>query len=72
MQKSIDPSFEEVKLILGLTIQRARWDGSDGATRNNNGGYREVLDHMAKAKRYESSNEELNAKYFVCKPIQNT
>ena len=56
-----EPSFEEVKLILGLTVQRGRWDGTDGG-RN---GYGEVLYHMAQAERYESSNEEMNAKLFV-------
>ena len=56
------PSFEEVKLILGLTIQRGRWDGTDGG---RNGGYGQVLEYMAQAERYESSNEELNSKLFV-------
>jgi hypothetical protein len=46
-------SFEEVKLVLGLAWQRGRWDGSDGGK----GGYSEVLNEMAKAKRYEFGNE---------------
>jgi hypothetical protein len=54
--------FEEVKLILGLTIQRGRWDGTDGGSP---GGYSEVLEFMAQAKRYESDNEDMNAKLFV-------
>ena len=57
-----DPPFEEVKLILGLTIQRGRWDGTDGG---RNGGYGEVLYTMAEAQRYESNDEEMNAKLFV-------
>jgi hypothetical protein len=56
-------SFEEVKLILGLTIQRGRWDGTDGG--QNGGGYSEVLEQMANAKRYESNDEQLNAELFV-------
>lgn len=59
---SRDPPFEEVKLILGLTIQRGRWDGTDGG---RNGGYGEVLYTMAQAERYESNDEETNAKLFV-------
>jgi hypothetical protein len=55
------PPFEEVKLILGLTIQRARWDGTDGGSE----GYSEVLGMMANAERYESNDEELNSKLFV-------
>lgn len=58
---SRSPSFEEVKLILGLTIQRARWDGTDGGS----GGYSEVLGIMAKGQRYESNDEESNSKLFV-------
>jgi hypothetical protein len=58
---SVDPPFEELKLILGLTIQRGRWDGTDGGA----GGYGEVLTHMAQAKRYESDNDELNSQLFV-------
>ena len=57
-----DPPFEEVKLILGLTIQRGRWDGTDGG---RVGGYSEVLQLMAQAQRYESNDEELNAKLLV-------
>ena len=58
---SRSPPFEEVKLILGLTIQRARWDGTDGGS----GGYSEVLGIMAKAQRYESNDDESNSKLFV-------
>lgn len=46
-------SFEQVKLVLGLAWQRGRWDGSDGGP----GGYGEVLNEMAKAKRYEIGEE---------------
>lgn len=56
------PPFEEVKLILGLTMQRGKWDGTDGG---RNGGYGEILEYMAQAKRYESSNEEMHSKLFV-------
>lgn len=56
------PPFEEVKLILGLTIQRGKWDGTDGG---RNGGYSEVLQYMAQAERYESNDEELNSRLFV-------
>ena len=45
--------FEEVKLVLALTWQRGRWNGSDGGK----GGYGEVLKHMAEAKRYEQDSE---------------
>lgn len=58
---NIDPPFEELKLILGLTIQRGRWDGTDGGA----GGYGEVLTHMAQAKRYESNDDKLNSQLFV-------
>ena len=54
-QMNEDPkNFEEVKLVLGLTWQRGRWDGSDGGR----GGYGEVLQAMAEAKRYEEGTEE--------------
>lgn len=56
-----DPNFEEVKLILGLTWQNARRDGSDGGA----GGYGDVLKMMADAERYETDNEILNAKIFA-------
>ena len=42
-------NFEEVKLVLALAWQRGRWDGSDGGP----GGYGDVLEQMAAAKRYE-------------------
>jgi len=48
------PSFEEVKLVLGLAIQRGRWDGSDGGP----GGYGDVLAEMANAQRYETDGTE--------------
>ena len=54
-------NFEEVKLILGLAWQNGRWDGSDGGP----GGYSEVLQHMAEAKRYEVGSEEECARRFV-------
>ena len=48
------PTFEEVKLVLGLAIQRGRWDGSDGGP----GGYGDVLAAMADARRYETDGTE--------------
>ena len=50
------PSFEEVKLVLGLAVQRGRWDGSDGGP----GGYGDVLAAMASARRYETDGTEEN------------
>ena len=47
-------SFEEAKLVLGLAIQRGRWDGSDGGP----GGYGDVLAAMADARRYETDGIE--------------
>lgn len=52
-----DPPFEEVKLILGLTWQRGRWDGSDGGVE----GYGKVLRNMAAAERYETEDEITNS-----------
>lgn len=46
--------FEEVKLIMALAWQKGRRDGSDGGT----GGYGDVLQAMAQAKRYEEGSEE--------------
>ena len=46
--------FEEVKLALALFLQNARWDGSDGGP----GGYGDVLQYMAEAKRYETDGTE--------------
>mmetsp|Transcript_917 Transcript_917/g.1597 ORF Transcript_917/g.1597 Transcript_917/m.1597 type:complete len:201 (+) Transcript_917:59-661(+) len=57
-----DPPFEEVKLILGLTWQRGRWDGSDGGVE---GGYGEVLRTMAAAERYETEDEVSNSILLV-------
>ena len=64
-------SFEQVKLVLGLAWQRGRWDGSDGGP----GGYGEVLNEMAKAKRYEIGNdcdvlfvEDIKERYHLLKP----
>lgn len=54
------PCFEEVKLILGLAFQNARWDGSDGGP----GGYADILTMMADAKRYETEDDVANAKIF--------
>ena len=48
------PTFEEVKLVLGLAVQRGRWDGSDGGP----GGYGDVLAAMADARRYETDGTE--------------
>ena len=48
------PSFEEVKLVLGLAVQRGRWDGSDGGP----GGYGDVLANLASARRYETDGTE--------------
>ena len=47
-------SFEEAKLVLGLAVQRGRWDGSDGGP----GGYGDVLAAMADARRYETDGTE--------------
>ena len=55
------PSFEEVKLVLGLAWQNGRWDGSDGGP----GGYGEVLAIMAEARRYEDGTEEEVARNLV-------
>jgi hypothetical protein len=54
-------NFEEVKLVLALAWQRGRWDGSDGGK----GGYGEVLEAMAEAKRYEMGTEEENSRLLV-------
>ena len=43
-------SVDEIKLVLALKIQRGRWDGSDGG----NGGYGDVMNLMADARRYET------------------
>jgi hypothetical protein len=45
----IPADFEEVKLVLALSWQKARWDSRDGGQ----GGYGEVLKFMAEAERYE-------------------
>ena len=65
------PPFEEVKLVLGLAWQRGRWDGSDGGR----GGYGEVLSEMAKAERYERSEEgdkllvqDMQERYLLLNP----
>lgn len=47
-------NFEEVKLVLALSWQRGRWDGSDGGR----GGYGEVLASMADAHRYDYGDED--------------
>jgi len=54
------PPFEEVKLVLGLTWQRGRWDGSDGGI----GGYGDVLEYMAEC-RYETEDDQTNAIQLV-------
>ena len=54
-------SFEEIKLILGLSWQRGRWDGTDGGPQ----GYRSVLQTMVDARRYENENEILSALHFI-------
>lgn len=56
-----DPPFEEIKLILGLAWQRGRWDGSDGGR----GGYGEVLAEMARADRYEPSDDPSKSRALV-------
>jgi hypothetical protein len=53
LSKGKGPPFEEVKLVLALAWQRGRWDGSDGGV----GGYGEVLNAMAQARRYEVGDE---------------
>jgi hypothetical protein len=54
-------NFEEVRLVLGLSFQRGRWDGSDGGQ----GGYGEVLARMADAKRYEDGTEDECSLRFI-------
>lgn len=54
-------NFEEVKLVLGLAWQNGRWDGSDGGS----GGYGDVLQYMAEAKRYEDGPEDECSRRFV-------
>mmetsp|Transcript_27419 Transcript_27419/g.65930 ORF Transcript_27419/g.65930 Transcript_27419/m.65930 type:complete len:261 (-) Transcript_27419:59-841(-) len=58
---SSEISFEEVKLILGLAWQRGRWDGSDGGP----GGYSQVLETLADARRYEEEDEVISAINFI-------
>lgn len=54
-------NFEEVKLVLGLAWQNGRWDGRDGGR----GGYGEVLQIMAEAKRYEEGEASECARRLV-------
>lgn len=54
-------NFEEVKLVLALAWQKGRWDGSDGGP----GGYGEILQNMADAKRYELGSEDECARCLV-------
>ena len=54
-------NFEEVKLVLALTWQNGRWSGRDGGP----GGYGEVLELMAAAKRYETGSPEECARALV-------
>jgi len=54
-------NFEEVKLTLALAWQAGRWNGSDGGE----GGYGDVLQAMAKARRYEQGDEEECASNLV-------
>jgi len=61
IETSREPPFEEVKLILALSWQRGRWDGTDGGI----GGYGEVLSMMAKANRYESEDKDACSKALV-------
>jgi hypothetical protein len=49
----IPSDFEEVKLVLALSWQRGRWDGTDGGE----GGYSEVLHQLVLADRYEYGSE---------------
>jgi hypothetical protein len=46
----VPANFEEVKLVLALVWQNGRWNGKDGGE----GGYGEVLQEMASARRYEN------------------
>lgn len=50
----VPENFEEVKLLLALEWQNGRWDGSDGGP----GGYGDVLEAMASAKRYEVGSDD--------------
>lgn len=70
---TIPADFEEVKLVLALSWQRGRRDGSDGGR----GGYGEVLELMVEAIRYEEGSEEecsmrlvqdMQARYDLLRP----
>ena len=61
LRDDAEQDMEEVKLVLGLAWQKARWDGRDGGR----GGYGDVLSEMARAKRYESDNPVQNAERLV-------
>ncbi len=63
-------NLEEIKLILALAWQKGRWDGTDGGV----GGYGQVLEALATANRYESSNNQqllfldMQEKFHVLNP----
>ena len=67
--------FEEVKLTMALAWQNGRWDGSDGGP----GGYGDVLQTMAQAKRYEEGSveecarnlaQDMQARFALLKPTR--
>jgi hypothetical protein len=51
-----DTDVEEIKLVLALLWQKCRRDNSDGGV----GGYRDVLQSLVKADRYESSTDGIS------------
>lgn len=62
LENSGEPTnFEEVKLVLALTWQKGQWTGRDGGPE----GYGQVLELMARAKRYEEGSEQDCAKNLV-------
>lgn len=72
----ISADFEEVKLTMALAWQNGRWDGSDGGP----GGYGDVLQTMAQAKRYEEGSieecarnlaQDMQARFVLLKPTKD-
>mmetsp|Transcript_7719 Transcript_7719/g.19133 ORF Transcript_7719/g.19133 Transcript_7719/m.19133 type:complete len:216 (+) Transcript_7719:144-791(+) len=64
-EQRLPANFEEVKLVMALAWQQGRWDGSDGGE----GGYGEVLQAMADARRYEGEDETTNC-FFLFKDMK--